>query len=149
MSVVVPVPVLVSNGTPQLVDEMTHNSGSTASSDNRSSTSVEDIISNNQSAHQSSDGGDDEASRMLIIQDDASSVKTEAISQSDDRFPVPYRSRKGVTVNQYGRFFTNGRPLPDELRNRILDMAMEGVRPCEISRQLQISHGCKRSYFLT
>jgi len=45
-------------------------------------------------------------------------------------------------INQYGRVFTNGRPLPDNLRIQILQMAIDGVRPCEISRQLQVSHGC-------
>ena len=45
-------------------------------------------------------------------------------------------------MNQYGRMFTNGRPLPDNLRVEILQMALQGVRPCEISRRLQVSHGC-------
>jgi len=45
-------------------------------------------------------------------------------------------------VNQYGRLFTNGRPLPENLRVEILQMALHGVRPCEISRRLQVSHGC-------
>lgn len=45
-------------------------------------------------------------------------------------------------INQYGREFTNGRPLPDHLRVQILQLALQGIRPCEISRQLQVSHGC-------
>lgn len=36
----------------------------------------------------------------------------------------------------------NGRPLPDTTRQRIVDMAMSGARPCDISRILQISNGC-------
>lgn len=48
----------------------------------------------------------------------------------------------GRNVNQYGREFTNGRPLPDHLRVQILQLALQGIRPCEISRQLQVSHGC-------
>lgn len=36
----------------------------------------------------------------------------------------------------------NGRPLPDVVRQRIVDMAHQGVRPCDISRQLRVSHGC-------
>ncbi|XP_072049068.1 paired box protein Pax-6-like isoform X2 [Amphiura filiformis] len=38
--------------------------------------------------------------------------------------------------------FVNGRPLPDTLRHRIVEMAHYGVRPCDISRQLLVSHGC-------
>ncbi|KAK3599118.1 hypothetical protein CHS0354_016379 [Potamilus streckersoni] len=48
----------------------------------------------------------------------------------------------GRNINQYGREFTNGRPLPDHLRVQILQLALQGIRPCEISRQLQVSHGC-------
>ncbi|RUS83334.1 hypothetical protein EGW08_008912, partial [Elysia chlorotica] len=51
-------------------------------------------------------------------------------------------SGSGRNVNQYGREFTNGRPLPDHLRVQILQLALQGTRPCEISRQLQVSHGC-------
>ncbi|KAE9417151.1 hypothetical protein Angca_009694, partial [Angiostrongylus cantonensis] len=45
-------------------------------------------------------------------------------------------------VNQLGGVFVNGRPLPDHVRGRIVEMAHQGVRPCDISRQLRVSHGC-------
>lgn len=45
-------------------------------------------------------------------------------------------------VNQLGGVFVNGRPLPDYVRRRIVQLALLGVRPCDISRQLLVSHGC-------
>ncbi|KJH42861.1 paired box' domain protein [Dictyocaulus viviparus] len=45
-------------------------------------------------------------------------------------------------VNQLGGFFVNGRPLPMALRIRIIELYHSGIRPCDISRQLRISHGC-------
>lgn len=45
-------------------------------------------------------------------------------------------------VNQLGGLFINGRPLPHHIRWRIVEMAASGVRPCNISRQLKVSHGC-------
>ncbi|GFT94039.1 paired box protein Pax-3 [Nephila pilipes] len=45
-------------------------------------------------------------------------------------------------VNQLGGVFINGRPLPSHVRLKIVEMAAAGVRPCVISRQLRVSHGC-------
>lgn len=36
----------------------------------------------------------------------------------------------------------NGRPLPNAIRLRIVELAQLGIRPCDISRQLRVSHGC-------
>ena len=45
-------------------------------------------------------------------------------------------------VNQLGGCFSNGKPLPFNIRLRILELALCGYRPCDISRQLLVSHGC-------
>lgn len=45
-------------------------------------------------------------------------------------------------VNQLGGNFANGKPLPFHVRLRILELALCGYRPCDISRQLLVSHGC-------
>ncbi|CAH3024711.1 unnamed protein product, partial [Porites evermanni] len=46
--------------------------------------------------------------------------------------PFLFQSHGGI--NQLGGPFVNGRPLPDYIRHRIVQLAACGVRPCEISR---------------
>nr|XP_018669757.1 transcription factor protein isoform X6 [Ciona intestinalis] len=53
-----------------------------------------------------------------------------------------YRSSHGGGVNQLGGMYVNGRPLPEPIRQRIVNLSHQGVRPCDISRQLRVSHGC-------
>ncbi|XP_022779119.1 paired box protein Pax-3-B-like isoform X2 [Stylophora pistillata] len=45
-------------------------------------------------------------------------------------------------VNQLGGIYINGKPLPIEVREEIIELARRGVRPCDISRRLKITHGC-------
>lgn len=52
----------------------------------------------------------------------------------------PYQGQ-GRT-NQLGGNYINGRPLPQEIRAKIVEMHRCGTRPCQISRQLKVSHGC-------
>jgi hypothetical protein len=43
-------------------------------------------------------------------------------------------------MNQLGGEFINGRPLPTDTRERIVALAENGVRPCEISRQVKFKN---------
>ncbi|ESO12520.1 hypothetical protein HELRODRAFT_144418, partial [Helobdella robusta] len=45
-------------------------------------------------------------------------------------------------INQLGRMFVNGRPLPLWMRFKIIQLAQQQVRPCDISKILKVSHGC-------
>ncbi|KAK8751813.1 hypothetical protein OTU49_010414 [Cherax quadricarinatus] len=56
--------------------------------------------------------------------------------------PEESKKKRHGGVNQLGGVFVNGRPLPDMVRQRIVELAHNGVRPCDISRQLRVSHGC-------
>ncbi|XP_051965837.1 paired box protein Pax-3b isoform X3 [Xyrauchen texanus] len=58
-------------------------------------------------------------------------------------FPMEVSTQMGQgRVNQLGGVFINGRPLPNHIRHRIVEMSHHGIRPCVISRQLRVSHGC-------
>ncbi|XP_069317763.1 paired box protein Pax-4 [Eulemur rufifrons] len=46
------------------------------------------------------------------------------------------------SVNQLGGLFVNGRPLPLDTRQQIVQLAVSGMRPCDISRSLKVSNGC-------
>lgn len=59
-----------------------------------------------------------------------------------DVFCVVCAEQSYGEVNQLGGVFVNGRPLPSAVRLRIVELAQLGMRPCDISRQLRVSHGC-------
>ncbi|XP_028381010.1 LOW QUALITY PROTEIN: paired box protein Pax-4 [Phyllostomus discolor] len=58
--------------------------------------------------------------------------------QVDASFSCPGIS----SVNQLGGLFVNGRPLPLDTRQQIVQLAVSGMRPCDISRSLKVSNGC-------
>jgi len=50
-------------------------------------------------------------------------------------------------MNQLGGEFINGRPLPTDTRERIVALAENGVRPCEISRQVRNNEKFRFDFF--
>lgn len=47
-----------------------------------------------------------------------------------------------ITFRNDNKSVSLHRPLPNHIRLKIVEMAASGVRPCVISRQLRVSHGC-------
>ena len=47
-----------------------------------------------------------------------------------------------VRINRLGGAYENGKPLPKWLRREIIALAQSGLRQCDISRRLRITHGC-------
>ncbi|KAI6645877.1 Paired Domain (PRD) containing protein [Oopsacas minuta] len=46
------------------------------------------------------------------------------------------------SFNQLGGFYVNGKPLNIKLRVQIIHLASVGMRACDISKNLKVSHGC-------
>ncbi|XP_066449223.1 paired box protein Pax-8 isoform X3 [Eleutherodactylus coqui] len=70
------------------------------------------------------------------------SIRSELITERGCTGPIGSLHIGHGGLNQLGGAFVNGRPLPEVVRQRIVDLAHQGVRPCDISRQLRVSHGC-------
>lgn len=84
--------------------------------------------------------GHNGATRVENAQD--SKRSRSVITDLIDQMIVPRLFSGRKAVNQLGGTYANGRPLPTMLRQKIVEMAMRGVKPCRISKELQVSHGC-------
>lgn len=47
-----------------------------------------------------------------------------------------------ISTNRLGGQYSTGRPLPMLVREKIVELAQLGMKPCQISKQLRVSHGC-------
>ncbi|KAI6202292.1 Paired box pox-neuro protein [Aphelenchoides besseyi] len=80
------------------------------------------------------------AAAVAAVSASGNGTSTVSLTNDPNTLSNVYSSHTGV--NQLGGVFVNGRPLPTHIRNRIVEMAQNGTRPCEISRHLRVSHGC-------
>ncbi|KAF5926104.1 hypothetical protein HPG69_011230 [Diceros bicornis minor] len=77
---------------------------------------------------------------MTLLRNDVLQARTWHLQRRSAGLMPSFQGHGGL--NQLGGAFVNGRPLPEVVRQRIVDLAHQGVRPCDISRQLRVSHGC-------
>lgn len=104
---------------------------------------------NRSNSHGSSSSGQELIFRPCFIPDQEPSVSG-THGQEEHSEPIGSdlnQSRESLQmshqgINQLGGCFSNGKPLPFHVRLRILELALCGYRPCDISRQLLVSHGC-------
>ncbi|CAG5108709.1 Oidioi.mRNA.OKI2018_I69.chr1.g3919.t1.cds [Oikopleura dioica] len=64
------------------------------------------------------------------------------IQQQTNKPSKSTNMQSSAKLNQLGGAFVNGRPLSLETREKIVQMFQMGIRPCVISRDLRVSHGC-------
>jgi len=66
-------------------------------------------------------------------------------SNNDNSFngvPTSSSTLLNSSMNQMGGTYTNGKPLPFVVRQKIIIMTNRGFKASEISKELKVSHGC-------
>ncbi|XP_033316475.1 paired box protein Pax-1-like [Bombus bifarius] len=78
----------------------------------------------------------------IVLESNGSELGADQQQQQQQQPHQQQQQQQYGEVNQLGGVFVNGRPLPNAVRLRIVELAQLGIRPCDISRQLRVSHGC-------